>query len=68
VLKADLGEIVILRDHITEQDTKIASPQARFRAPPKIMDNNVIGNLVPSLSGNLNSYGGYSKRLLFLYI
>jgi hypothetical protein len=27
-----------------------------------------IGILAPSRSGNLNSYGGDSKRLLFLYI
>jgi hypothetical protein len=47
-LKADLGEIVILRDHITAQDTKIASLQARLRAPPKIIDNNVIPWDIPS--------------------
>jgi hypothetical protein len=39
---------VILRDHITAQDTKIASLQARLRAPPKIIDNNVIPWEIPS--------------------
>jgi hypothetical protein len=47
-LKADLGEIVILRDHITAKDTKIASLQARLRAPPRIIDNNVIPWDIPS--------------------
>jgi hypothetical protein len=48
-LKAGLlGEIVISRDHITAQDTKIASLQARLRAPPKIMENNVIPWDIPS--------------------
>jgi hypothetical protein len=47
-LKADLGEIVTLRDHITAQDTKIASLQARLRALPKIIDNNVIPWDIPS--------------------
>jgi hypothetical protein len=39
---------VILRDHITAQDTKISSLQARPRAPPKIIGNNGIPWEIPS--------------------
>jgi hypothetical protein len=48
-LKASLGEIVILRDHITAQDTQIPSLQTRLRSPPRIIDNNVIPWDIPSL-------------------